>query len=138
MSLIRAGHGPACPPDFRVSGRRRRAYATLGHRLDASYSALQLRQNFSPLIRSFLKAFQQLDNLAIEPWIEHPKGCFDKAFINKIPFDVSLNYWIEVALIPAQGAGCMINMNRARQMISDRIFFLHGSVAAPGSKICAG
>ena len=80
------------------------------------------------LIRSFVKAFQQLDDLAIQPWIEHTKGFFNKTFIKEIFLDVTLNYGIEVILVPAQGAGCMIDMNRARQMICNGIFFRHGSV----------
>src|SRR5260370_31341079 len=86
------------------------------------------------LSRPFFKAFQQLGELAIKPWIKDPKSFFDKAFIKEIPLDVTLDHRIEVVLIPAQSAGCIINMNRARQVICNGIFFPHRSVAAEGAR----
>jgi hypothetical protein len=80
-----------------------------------------------PLINSFVEAFQKLGDAAIKPLIECPKGFFDKTFVKEIFLDVSLDYGIEILLIPAEGPGCMINMHCARQMICDG-FFLHGSV----------
>ena len=56
-------------------------------------------------INSFVEAFQKLGDPAIKPWIEYPKG-FDKTFIEEISLDVSLDYRIEILLIPAEGAGC--------------------------------
>jgi acid phosphatase class B len=72
------------------------------------------------------KAFEKLGELLVEGRIKRSKRLFNKAFIKKIPFDVSLDHGIEVLLLPAQGACSLINMNDASQMICDRIILLHG------------
>jgi hypothetical protein len=73
------------------------------------------------------QALEERSDFLVNRGIEHSKGVLDEALIKKIFFDVALDQRIQVHLVPAQGAGCVIDMNSADRVNCDGIFCLHGS-----------